>query len=260
MSDERPKAGKVIWHDLMTTDPKASLAFYTELLGWRTKETDMGAMGMYTMFFAGEKGVGGMVPLDTSHGIPSHWIAYITVDDVDAAAARIPELGGKVGVPPTDIPDVGRFAVAVDGQGAVTSPMQDKNPAPEESGWPAVGTFCWEELMTQDPAAAVKFYSALYGWTTREQDMGPMGKYTLCYRGDQQVGGIMKHPHGEASASYWLSYVVVDDVDASTARAEKLGGKILVPPMDIPNVGRFSTVADPSGAAIALFKGSPKLQ
>lgn len=260
MSDERPKTGRVVWHDLMTTDPRASLAFYTELLGWRTKEEDMGAAGPYTMFFAGEKGVGGLTPLDKSQGMPSHWIAHITVDDVDAAAARVPDLGGKVTVPPTDIPGIGRFAFAMDGQGALTSLFKDNNPPPENDGMPAVGTFCWEELMTQDPEAAVKFYTGLYGWTTQEQDMGPMGKYTLLYRGDQQTGGIMKNPYGDPAVSYWLSYVVVDDVDASAAKAEKLGGKILVPPMDIPNVGRFSTVSDPSGAAFALFKGAQKPQ
>ncbi len=123
---------------------------------------------------------------------------------------------------------------------------------------PAVGTFCWNELLTRDPEASRKFYTELFGWTTEEMDMGPNGKYTLWKSGDKHAGGMMelKAPGTEQVPPHWLAYVAVDDVDASTKKAEGLGAKVCVPPTDIPNTGRFSVITDPSGAALGLYKSA----
>ncbi len=118
---------------------------------------------------------------------------------------------------------------------------------------PATGTFCWNECLTTDVEAAKTFYTGLMGWTTREMDMGPAGTYTLFVNNGQEVAGMMKTPQ-EGMPSTWLSYLAVDDVDASTTKAEQLGAKVCMQPTDIPNVGRFSVLTDPAGAAIALFK------
>ncbi|MDY7108102.1 MAG: VOC family protein [Planctomycetota bacterium] len=122
---------------------------------------------------------------------------------------------------------------------------------------PAAGTFCWNELMTPDAGAAKRFYGELLGWTSEDMDMGEMGTYTLFRKGDQHVGGMMPMVGDcwEGVPPHWMSYVAVDDVDASTKKAEQLGGKVCVPPTDIPNVGRFSVITDPTGATISLFKG-----
>src|SRR5688572_5066270 len=77
-ADPAERAGRFVWHDLMTTDAATSLAFYTQLFGWTTKQIDMGPMGMYTMWSSGGRDIGGMVPLDASHGRPSHWMSYAT--------------------------------------------------------------------------------------------------------------------------------------------------------------------------------------
>jgi predicted enzyme related to lactoylglutathione lyase len=121
---------------------------------------------------------------------------------------------------------------------------------------PKAGTFCWNELMTPDVGAAKTFYTNLLGWTTEEMDMGEAGIYTLFKKGEQQVGGMMALTAecGEGVPPHWMSYIAVDDVDASTKQAEQLGGKVCVPPTDIPNVGRFSVITDPTGATISLFK------
>lgn len=122
---------------------------------------------------------------------------------------------------------------------------------------PAAGTFCWNELMTTDVGAAKAFYTGLLGWSTEEMDMGEMGTYTIFRKGEQQVAGMMAMvgDSWEGVPPHWMSYIAVDDVDASTAKVEQLGGKVCVPPTDIPNVGRFSVITDPAGATISLFKG-----
>ncbi len=257
MTQGTPTSGRFVWHDLMTTDIKASVAFYTELFGWKTKDVDMGPMGTYTMLKAGDRDIGGMMPLDPKHGVPTHWIGYCTVNDVDAAAKRAEKLGGKIGVPGTDIPNVGRFAVIADPQGAHISPFKGTQPAPEPEGPPPVGSFCWNELVTSDPAAAVAFYKEIFGWTSEAMEMGPMGTYHLFKRGGKDAAGVMKQPMPGAPTA-WIHYVAVVSVDASTQRAESLKAKVLAPPMDIPNIGRFAVIADPVGAVVALFQGAEK--
>lgn len=121
---------------------------------------------------------------------------------------------------------------------------------------PAAGTFCWNELMTRDVGAAKTFYTRLLGWTTEEMDMGEMGTYIVFKKGDREVAGMMAMPPdcGEEIPPHWMSYIAVDDVDAGAAKVEQLGGKVCVPPTDIPEVGRFSVITDPTGATISLFK------
>ena len=89
--------------------------------------------------------------------------------------------------------------------------------------------------------------------------MGPAGTYTLFKQGDTQVGGCMTMPPEAASQNvppHWLAYIAVDDVDASTKKAEGLGAKICHGPADIPGIGRFSIISDPTGATFGIFKGT----
>ncbi len=118
------------------------------------------------------------------------------------------------------------------------------------------GTFCWNELMTRDVPAARNFYTKLLGWTTEEMNMGEMGTYTIFKQGETQIGGLMAMPPNAGDAPpHWMTYIAVDNVDASTKKAQDLGAKACVQPTDIPNIGRFSVITDPTGATIALFQG-----
>jgi predicted enzyme related to lactoylglutathione lyase len=117
------------------------------------------------------------------------------------------------------------------------------------------GQFSWNELATTDPAAATKFYTELFGWTTQDYPMPEFNYTVVKQKGEENgQGGIMPiPPNAQGMPPAWISYVTVDDVDTSAQLAGKLGGKILVPPRDIPNVGRFSVIQDPQGAAIAII-------
>ena len=116
-----PANGAFCWNELGTTDLETAKKFYTELLGWRLKESKAAGM-IYNEIVAGDREVGGMYQMTAEFGnTPSHWMAYVAVDDVDAKAKQVTELGGKVCVPPTDIPNVGRFCVITDPTGATIS-------------------------------------------------------------------------------------------------------------------------------------------
>jgi predicted enzyme related to lactoylglutathione lyase len=122
---------------------------------------------------------------------------------------------------------------------------------------PAAGTFCWNELMTPDTEAAGTFYAKLFGWTSETMDMGGGRVYTVWKQGEKSAGGMMKieGPQMQGVPPHWLSYVTVDNVDAATSKAEGLGAKVCVPPTDIGNnIGRFSVITDPTGAALGLYQ------
>lgn len=111
--------GALSWNELATRDLESAKSFYSELLGWTVKTGDVGGGNMYTgIFLDGDRPNGGMLEMDGNWPaeIPSHWMTYFAVDDVDAAAAKVKELGGSVDVEPQDIP-VGRFSVVSDPQG-----------------------------------------------------------------------------------------------------------------------------------------------
>ncbi|MGD0614589.1 MAG: VOC family protein [Verrucomicrobiota bacterium] len=113
------------------------------------------------------------------------------------------------------------------------------------------GHVSWNELVTTDLAGAQTFYTGLFGW--KAEAFGAGMDYTLFKKGGTTVGGMMKCPQPGAPA-HWLAYVTVGDVDASAAKAGKLGGTVVAPPFDVPEVGRIAVVLDPQGAAIGLFK------
>ena len=115
------------------------------------------------------------------------------------------------------------------------------------------GAFSWNELMTTDPAAAATFYGGLFGWTVKEMG-AEMGGYRVVSVGESGVGGIMGCPAGQPMPPQWGAYVTVDDVDATVARCSELGGKTLVPPMDVPTVGRMAVLQDPQGATISVMQ------
>ena len=258
-----PEIGRFVWHDLMTSDGPAAIAFYTALYGWTTRTLPMGEFGDYTMLHAGEQAIGGIVPMrPADDNPPSHWIGYATVPSVDAACAAVEGLGGSVQVPPTDIPDVGRFAVVADPTGATISPFTAPDGAAAPADEPdAFGVFCWDELMSPDPEASTRFHAGLFGWRWESMDMGPLGVYHLAHRGPVPAAGLMRLPD-EAQAggarSHWLPYVHVPDVDASYARATELGARPMVSPRDIPGIGRFAVFMDPTGAVCASYRPAPR--
>lgn len=115
------------------------------------------------------------------------------------------------------------------------------------------GAFSWTELLTDDVAGARTFYGRLLGWKFEDMPMQD-GAYTVISVEGQKIGGIMRTPaEAKGMPPTWGSYITVDDVDARAAEAKKLGGETLVPPTDIPGVGRFCVIRDPQGATISLI-------
>ena len=241
--------GRFVWHDHASTDVEQAKRFYAELLGWQIEVWKPGEMD-YPMITSGGQMHGGFGP--AQGGAPPHWLGHVLVEDVDDTVTRAEAAGGKIVAPPMDIPEVGRMAVIADPQGAVISAFTPLTEAPSSEG-----TFVWDELLTTDVAGAKSFYTELFGWTTADMDMGGMGTYTLFKRtGDIDTAGCMRKPEEVPGPAYWLTYLGTDDVDGTVEKAKGLGATVHVPATDIPNVGRFAVLSDPTGAAFGLFKGT----
>jgi hypothetical protein len=257
MADQATLGNRFVWYEIVTDDVAAARAFYTELLGWTAKDNEMGPGEAYTMFHAGESAIGGIEPRKPPEVRP-FWLGYATVDDVDAVTARVPGLGGKVWVEPTDIPGIGRFSIIGDPSGAAIATYKSANPdAGGAAGVPGPGEFVWHELLAGDIEQAKAFYGAVFGWSCVEQEVGG-SPYWFFSRGEdadgmvQYAGGMMPQP-AEGKPAAWTYYVRVEDVDACAARAVELGGTVVMPPFDVPDIGRVAGVVDPQGAALGLF-------
>jgi predicted enzyme related to lactoylglutathione lyase len=250
---------RFVWHDLNTKDLAGSKKFYSEVFNWKIEGSD------YLHITAGTQMIGGMRQMGANEPMPTSWLGYVGVDDVAACVSDIAAAGGKVHMPTTAMPNVGTFAVTADPTGAVFAPWKSARPGEdvEPTGLPANFTFSWDELVTTDPTAAIAFYAKVFGWSPHAVDMGPGGTYTLLHRpgvknakGDQvSAGGVMKSPPG-VPHSFWIPYVAVASADASSESATRLGARVVVPPTDIPNVGRFACWMDPQQASIAVIQPS----
>ena len=117
---------------------------------------------------------------------------------------------------------------------------------------PPVGEFSWNELLTSDEDGAAKFYTEIFGWQTADFPGGGV-KYTLFKKGGKEVAGLMKRPI-EQMPPHWLGYVTVADVDATAKRAGEAGGQVMMPPLDVPTVGRIAVLQDPQGVAVGIFQ------
>jgi uncharacterized protein len=117
--------------------------------------------------------------------------------------------------------------------------------------------FVHVELNTTDPTKAKAFYGKLFDWKMEDMDMGPGGTYTMINPGEGTGGGLWKNPVPGAP-SFWLAYAVVDDAKAATAKAKSLGASVMKEVTEVPGMGWFSIIADPTGAHLGLWQNATK--
>lgn len=250
--------GKFVWYELMTTDTKAAEEFYDDVVGWTSEDSGMPGAG-YTLFKTdGDVRVAGLMTMPEGAlkmNAPPAWLGYIGVDDVDASAKQLKELGGTVHREPDDIPNIGRFAIVTDPHGAVFALFKGNGEMPELAQ-NANGNVGWHELMAGDLAVEFPFYQKMFGWGKDEaMDMGEMGVYQIFSHGGAQIGGMMTKP-AEIPSPYWGYYFNVAALDAAVERATSRGAKIIMGPMEVPGGAWVINGVDPQGAHFSLV--SPK--
>lgn len=254
----KPVVGNFCWVEANLEDPDKGKGFYGELFGWASQDMPM-PQGSYAIMQLGGKHVAGVMKLPEQAkqmGAPPHWMSYVAVEDVASSTNRAKGLGATVLAGPMQV-GPGTMSVISDPTGGVLALWATK----ESMGtflWGETNTLCWTELTSTDSTRAVAFYTALFGWKT---DSWPMGEitYTVLKNGEQMIGGIMPQPPMMKGApSVWTSYFAVEDCDATAQRAGRMGATVLVPPTDIPDVGRFAVIQDPQGAVFSVIKNVPR--
>ena len=258
MSDANVR-GRFLWHELMTTDTKAAAAFYKQVAGWGTENWPHDPS--YTLFVARKAPRAGLMilpPEAKAMGAPPNWMTYIGAPNVDETSRLAQQFGGRVLRQPADIPNVGRFSVLADPQGAVFAAYKSNQDGGGDDT-PGLGDFSWHELATTDWQSAFDFYSRLFGWEkTESMDMGPdMGVYQMFGSKGRTVGGMYNKPANVAAPPHWLPYIKVVDSKRAAQRTTQLGGRVVNGPMQVPGGDWITMGIDPQGAVFAVHSVTP---
>ena len=241
--------GTFCWADIGTNDADAAKAFYTSVFGWEAVDSPAGDAGTYTTFKLDGREVAALYEMgdEERKSLRPHWSSYVSVEDVDALAPRVRELGGEILAEPFDVEGSGRMTVLRDPTGALLHLWQPR----EQRGAGRVndpGCMVWNELASPDPPRARDFFGELLGWTVEPEESG----YGIIRLDGALNGGIRPLQDGEPT--HWLVYFTVASCDEAIAAITEGGGSLIAGPMETP-VGKVAAVSDPQGAAFALYEG-----
>ena len=243
--------GSFCWAELATNDAAAAKTFMARCSAGR-RWTCRCREGVYTLFQSDGNDAAAVYAAPPE--VPVHWGVYFSVASADESAAKIAPAGGKVIAGPFDAHDVGRMAVAQDPQGAMFSLWQAKKSIGATHGGP-LSQVAWPELVTTGPRGSRGVLHQLFGWKTKPETGVAEAQYTEWVNGGRSIGGLMpmKGDEWQGVPPHWAMYSLWRIATNAPRARGQLGAKICVPPMDIPNVGRFAVIADPQGATFSII-------
>jgi hypothetical protein len=246
----RNRHGSFIWYELLATDADAAASFYGEVIGWTAAPAGVPGID-YRLFSAAGVDVAGHmnIPAEGAEmGMRPGWYGFIGVDDVDAAVAAIEAEGGAVLMPAMDIEGVGRMAFVTDPQHVPFYVMRGASDEASHSFAARNGHCVWNELSSADPARALAFYTARFGWEEGgSMPMGAQGDYVFLNHGGEMIGAVMAGA-GDGALPMWRFYFQVPDIDAAVAKVTRAGGTVRDGPHEIPGGEYMIVASDPQGA------------
>lgn len=246
--------GMFCWFELSTRDVPRGRDFYSRLMRAGARAMPMGEVDCTLLDVQGHT-VAGLMPIgaDEEDDALSRWLPYIAVADVDRTCREVARLGGAVRCPPTDIP-IGRFALITDPTGGLVALVQPAPGKTDGTNPVGPGAFVWCELVTRDVPIASEFYAKLLGWVPQFRVVGATS-FIEMKAGPHPVASVFEACADEStSIAHWCPYLCVEDIHASLAAAVRMGGRKLCEPMEIPGIGTYAGLTDPTGAHLALFE------
>jgi uncharacterized protein len=249
-------AHRPTWVDISTADTAGSRGFYSKLFGWQVDVNPDPQYRGYGRARVNGFDAAGITPTQAKEQ-PTAWNFYIHTDDVDATARAVEAAGGKVEMPPIDVPDQGRMAVFKDPVGAYISVWQPTRMGGFQTN--GSNSFGWAELNARGIEKAVPFYEKVFGWTTKRSPVPGSSEYIeFQLDGDSVAGATEMNPTAAPSVpNHWLVYFNVDDVPSAAKKAVGLGAREIVPAQSYSG-GDFAILADPQGASFGLFKSNQR--
>jgi len=247
-------AGSFIWHDLITHDMETARQFYSGLFGWTFEKTADREGQPYTLAKINGRYAAGILqlPRPTDGSSYSRWIGYMTVDNIDSALTMAHSSGGIVHSGSRDIGELGKVAAIEDAQSAVLGLIETKIDPSNLTLNDTNGAIFWNELLASDDSKAADFYSKLAGYTANIIERRN-GQYIFLEADGLKRAGILQNPF-DATAPIWLSYFAVSDPVVIVAKAQALGGKVLLAPSEDLREGTIALIQDPDGVILALQK------
>jgi hypothetical protein len=236
--------GKVVWHDLVTPDLDESRTFYGQLFGWQFEQLNDG----YVLARSDGRPVAGMARLDAV-GQPSHWLPLVSVTDIARAQETTQAADGKVALKAFELPGRGRVAVLKDPQGAAFAVLQSSHGDPKDRV-PVLNAWMWNEIWTDDLAAAAGYYEKLFGYELATANIRNI-EYEYFKRDGKPRVGLLKKPD-PGIPNTWLCYLRVADVAGVTNKARALGATVLMAPNPSVRNGKVAILADPNGAGFVV--------
>jgi predicted enzyme related to lactoylglutathione lyase len=245
--------GQPCWSELATHDWQGAKRFYHALFGWDM--ADMALPGSaFSMFTLDGDDLGAIyqVPDVAVENLKTQWGIYFATDNVDTTIARVLEAGGTLVMGPHDIGHAGRMAQLADPEGARFAVWECKRHIGAKRRHEP-GALCWVELASRSPACAHQFYCEVFGWDCRESSNSEMRYCEWLVSGEAHGGMLEMTAEWGEMPPHWMLYFQVLDCDEHAARVEALGGRVCVPPTDIPGVGRFAVLNDPDGGIFSVI-------
>jgi uncharacterized protein len=247
--------GKVIWADLVTPDIAGAKHFYGQLFGWTFNDVHTGTSD-YSVALLNGNPVGGLFQRAVHPGEQRQpaWLTFISVSDVATAGRNILAHGGKAVAPARSYPNRGQQAVFADPQGAIFAVLQSSSGDPEDV-LAAPGEWIWSSVLTRDPDTDAAFYQDVFGYEVFEIPSDDGSKHILLATDDYARASLNALPADAAKRHpHWLNFVRVISATDTAARAEALGGRVLVKPFTDRHGGLVAVVADPAGAPVGLLE------
>jgi uncharacterized protein len=244
-------AGTPCWVDVSVDDVPKAIAFYSGLFGWDIEQGGPDTGG-YSIAHLNGRIVAAVGPKMGDPAAPSAWMTYLASDDADVTADAIKAAGGQLPMPPMDVMEEGRLAIAFDAVGAAVGLWQ----AGRTKGIGLAnepGSLTWNEHLSGDFEGSKAFYRAVFGYEYDDMS-GEDFKYAILKVAGNPVGGIGSLPEGRTPG--WGVYFAVDDTDSAVAKVTELGGTVLQPPQDSP-YGRNALVTDDHNAVFSLLTAAP---
>jgi predicted enzyme related to lactoylglutathione lyase len=243
--------GAPCWADVLSHDPKAAAKFYKGVFGWKLRDTGAD-FGHYMIASVGEQQVAAITPPPPDGGdqMPPAWTVYLKATNAKTTAKKVEANGGKVIMPPMQVPGQGHMLLAADPTGAVFGVWQPTDMT-GSALWGENGAMCWAEVNTRDGAAADAFYTKVFPLKGQPQEGMDYTVYTA--KKEMVAGRFGMGDDMPGVPPNWLPYFQVADADKTVAKVTKLGGKVMMPAKD-SEYGRFAVVSDPEGASFAVLQ------
>ncbi len=246
--------GKFIWADLVSSDPEASIEFYTAVFGWEIKQTGNAEETYYHVSNNG-KLIAGIVPRtsDDTSDKKALWVGHISTPDIHAATTTAENLGAHLALAPKEFGQRGLHAIIRDPQGAVIGLLQSSSgdPVDNEAG---DGPWAWAQLFSTNPTKATAFYTDVFAYETKAITETSNDNDYLLRSQNTARASIAPLPASLPQRDRWVGFINVDNLKITLAKSTELGARVIYPPREQMLNGRLAIIADPNGALLGLIE------